>query len=37
MEMNLREALHLCELRMMPQGHPAAALLGLTQTRDRRF
>ena len=22
MKMNLREALHLCELRTMPQGHP---------------
>ena len=23
MKMNLREALHMCELRTMPQGHPA--------------
>ena len=22
MKMNLREALHMCELRTMPQGHP---------------
>ena len=27
MKMNLREALHMCELRTMPQGHPDSRLI----------
>ena len=26
MKMNGREALHMCELRTMPQGHPHSAI-----------